>query len=67
VRKLHSPAIFIRSIKTEPMVLLPERVGVGTDRDDALQHVAQVAGDRDLMNRIGDCPFSTQKPAAPRE
>jgi hypothetical protein len=42
-------------------------IHITAERRDALEHVAQVAGDGDLVNRIGDAPFSTQKPLAPRE
>ena len=44
------------------------RIDVVAHRRDALEHVAQIAGDGDLGHRdIELTPFSTQKPAAPRE
>ena len=52
--RAHAPAIFIRSISTEPMVLLADRVGVGADGDHAAEHLAQVAGDRHLVRPEGD-------------
>ena len=40
---------------------------ITADRYDLLEHVLHVAGDRHLPTGNWISPFSTQKPAAPRE
>ena len=48
------PATVMPSISTEPLILLPRMTVVGADRGDPREHLLQVAGDRDFLDRIAD-------------
>ena len=43
------------------------KIDVISDFDDTFEHVAQVGCDGHFLDACSSLPFSTQKPAAPRE